>query len=25
VAEWRPDGEPRERISHGYAGMGLRR
>ncbi|SCF45901.1 S-adenosyl methyltransferase [Micromonospora matsumotoense] len=25
VADWRPDGEPRERISHGYAGMGLRR
>ncbi|WP_436837852.1 SAM-dependent methyltransferase [Micromonospora rifamycinica] len=25
VADWRPDGEPQERVSHGYAGMGLRR
>ncbi|MFI9642640.1 SAM-dependent methyltransferase [Micromonospora sp. NPDC051925] len=24
-AEWRPDGEPQERVSHSYAGMGLRR
>lgn len=25
VAEWRPDGEPRERVSHGYGGVGVRR
>ncbi|WP_088976919.1 SAM-dependent methyltransferase [Micromonospora coxensis] len=25
VAEWRPDGEPQERISHGYGGVGVRR
>ena len=25
VAEWRPDGEPQQRVSHGYGGVGVRR
>lgn len=25
VAEWRPDGEPRTGVSHGYGGVGVRR
>lgn len=25
LADWRPDGEPRSAVSHGYGGVGIRR
>ncbi|MGC4807929.1 SAM-dependent methyltransferase [Micromonospora sp. DT233] len=25
LADWRPDGEPRDRVSHGFGGVGVRR